>query len=63
MDSKSAFLDPDFAMTIFGVLVLRLGGEVTITQEDFDKIAFLRMEEQQLPDKLIFRIGAPKGSA
>ena len=63
MDAKSAFLNPDFAMTIFGILVLRLGGSVTITQEDFDKAAYLEMREQHLHDKLIFTIGAPKGSA
>lgn len=43
--------DPLVSIAVIGILVRRLGGQVTITQEDFDSIFRHRLLERYKPDE------------
>ena len=56
---SSCILHPALARIVIGVLVQRLGGDVTITQDDIDAIAYRRMNETGDETGLHFHILPP----
>lgn len=44
--TQGFLLDPNMAALLVAVLIERLGGKATITQEDIDAVAFRRLEEE-----------------
>jgi hypothetical protein len=52
----SVFSDVAMTMAIFAILVKRLGGDVKITQEDFDDAAYNTLNEEHTDTTLEFRL-------
>jgi hypothetical protein len=54
--SNSSFADIGLQQLLFAVLVSKLGGEVLITQEDIDAVAFNFLEEYHPEEGYLYKI-------
>lgn len=60
MSDRTVFEDAHIMLNVVAVLVKRLGGEVKLSQEDFDDVAFGRLLEDH-GETLVFRLVEPTG--
>lgn len=63
MMQPSYLNDPVITKLLIGVMVKRLGGNVTISQADIDDIAFNRLEEKGSEGRVEFQLVERKKSS